>query len=889
MRAPIPFLRVNTLTLDLDNSTANLKKAIEVVELAVRSLSISTHLNQFLFSVGDASQMFSVGDASQEIAVQLSTPPLNYLARDERVKQAWALLLSLTVDDSHREDIILHAVKHVLAVANLQSDSRDIDTPPGTPGQSSTSGQSLASTVATNLPATPQKTTPTAPCTDTPAHANSALPYSQSGQTHDEVDPYLRTELRDTICKDVKGFHSFFPDITEDEWTCVMTCPPTCTCTWPQSGSTATTTSTSTIMPFPQRPTEVSVLSWFNSTINEHHLASLHHDRRYYNSPNRPLLDSISPANRQCDLYLAPLSPPASDPRSWQQVLVPGELKLSHTEDCTSGTIIGLASYAREVFGAQINRRFVHAFTICGSLFRCYLFDRAGVSISEPVNIYKNQKSYDLFVRIMCGYAAMTLEQLGFNVNYIDMNHRPFIFTKASPEPAYFQFNGRLFQFKELLFHRPVIVSRGTTCWLGKDMGTGELYVIKDSWRCTLRTPEAELLKIASDRNVWGISTPFKFGDVTLRDGTTVDSITNLRSQLSYASARRIAVATKKNDVIYILTNHISAPILHSSASSASSTPSSRRKRSHNNSDSTSALPSAKFQRLYRPPCKAPAKRQRKSPVKQNTPGEVTAGSISYTVDSIKPGAIFTELTHAVIISPTVGKPIAEFTSIQELLEAFCDAIICKQDTIYYSLLHPLRCLLTLVPGHNSLLEDGHILHRDISPNNILINKSAVSPKGFLIDLDLAKEIDMNPGPPFKGPRTQRRTGTFMFMAIEVLDGRTPHTWRHDLESFLYVLIWICTTQDGQLQLSKNWSAGKAQDTKYRQMTDMAMFEELLSNFAPNLCEQVDMPGVVKQMKEVLFPWKEDKMMGIEIGTLADRRGTYEAIVEILNKEIEKL
>jgi hypothetical protein len=44
------------------------------------------------------------------------------------------------------------------------------------------------------------------------------------------------------------------------------------------------------------------------------------------------------------------------------------------------------------------------------------------------------------------------------------------------------------------------------------------------------------------------------------------------------------------------------------------------------------------------------------------------------------------------------------------------------------------------------LLEDGQIRHRDV-PNNIIITDSATDggPRGRLIDLDLAKELDSVP------------------------------------------------------------------------------------------------------------------------------------------------
>jgi serine/threonine protein kinase len=81
----------------------------------------------------------------------------------------------------------------------------------------------------------------------------------------------------------------------------------------------------------------------------------------------------------------------------------------------------------------------------------------------------------------------------------------------------------------------------------------------------------------------------------------------------------------------------------------------------------------------------------------------------------------------------------------------------------------------------------GKILHRDISENNIIITDPhrADGFTGMLIDLDLAKQV----GSSRSGARHQ--TGTMEFMAIEVLRKAT-HTFRHDLESFFYVLFWIC-------------------------------------------------------------------------------------------------
>ena len=69
----------------------------------------------------------------------------------------------------------------------------------------------------------------------------------------------------------------------------------------------------------------------------------------------------------------------------------------------------------------------------------------------------------------------------------------------------------------------------------------------------------------------------------------------------------------------------------------------------------------------------------------------------------------------------------------------------------------------------------------------------------MLIDLDLAKELNSR----LSGAR--HRTGTMEFMAIQVLEGHT-HPYRHDLDSFFYVFLWIIiqhNPEGGEKQLPK--------------------------------------------------------------------------------------
>ncbi|KAF8447107.1 hypothetical protein BGX38DRAFT_1049093, partial [Terfezia claveryi] len=94
--------------------------------------------------------------------------------------------------------------------------------------------------------------------------------------------------------------------------------------------------------------------------------------------------------------------------------------------------------------------------------------------------------------------------------------------------------------------------------------------------------------------------------------------------------------------------------------------------------------------------------------------------------------------------------------------------------------------LLAGLIGHASLFFQGGILHRDISPNNIIVIDDSLPQltSGCLIDLDYAIEASAQPSGALD------RTGTYPFIAIQILLGQERHRYRHDLESFLYVLIW---------------------------------------------------------------------------------------------------
>lgn len=212
------------------------------------------------------------------------------------------------------------------------------------------------------------------------------------------------------------------------------------------------------------------------------------------------------------------------------------------------------------------------------------------------------------------------------------------------------------------------------------------------------------------------------------------------------------------------------------------------------------------------------------------------------------------------VISPA-GRTINRFQSIPELLKGLRDAI----------------------EAHRSLLTAGKILHRDISENNIILTDSeGAGVKGMLIDLDNARELDQRPS------GALHRTGTIEFMAIEVLMRAEIHTYRHDLEAFFYVLIWLCARQGWDFSNKKRpknsllvrWYTGKFDDivqTKLGNMTDKG-FPLIMKEFPP---EFNGVKSLCDKIKDILFG------RNIFIGTPEKPDSLYIPIIKAFDETLE--
>lgn len=212
------------------------------------------------------------------------------------------------------------------------------------------------------------------------------------------------------------------------------------------------------------------------------------------------------------------------------------------------------------------------------------------------------------------------------------------------------------------------------------------------------------------------------------------------------------------------------------------------------------------------------------------------------------------------------GRAIHEFDSPKELLLALRDAI----------------------RAHRSLYTKGKILHRDISENNIIITNPKIADgySGMLIDLDLAKELGSG------GTGARHQTGTMEFMAIEVLRN-IDHTYRHDLESFFYVLIWQCARNSWKRSnfrkdkpehsLLKEWYTGSFEKIANAKVGRMGAkgFEYLLSEFPP---EFEDVKSLCIELRRILFRIHQDDIL---TGTPVRPEVLYDPIIQAFDKAIE--
>ncbi len=466
-----------------------------------------------------------------------------------------------------------------------------------------------------------------------------------------------------------------------------------------------------------------------------------------------------------------------------------------------------------------------------------WVFDRSGPYGSGPFNIHDEPEK---FIQALICYTLINDDELDLDSFIEHDGDDNFITIQEDTTGKDIKIQ---LEQQPMVIHR-AIVCRGTTCYCSKDWKKE----VKLSWPSDLRPPEAKHLRRGRDRGVMGMATLFGHHDITsvaeMRHGLTFPPPHRFRSTLLSASTS-FSESQSQVTLSRSFGAFQSLGISQSSLGKRKSIDRGSReaKRSRSNSQTS------KLREEY----EANHHTQDEDPIKKN------ARSEGYK------NRIFSCL----VISPA-GRAIKEFRSVKELLTALRDA----------------------AKAHRSLFEKARILHRDISENNIIITdpKTTNGFTGMLIDLDLAI---------VNGERTGERhmTGTMEFMAIDVLRG-VEHTYRHDLESFFYVLLWMCARRawDREFQCSTrdrprrnilgSWYGSNAADVADAKRGHMHAdgFDDVLMEFAPAFdCTK----PLCRDLRNILFPLTEAGRL--DLRTQADSKTLYEPIIKAFEDAIAGL
>ncbi|KAL2044998.1 hypothetical protein N7G274_002773 [Stereocaulon virgatum] len=510
---------------------------------------------------------------------------------------------------------------------------------------------------------------------------------------------------------------------------------------------------------FPDPPDGDAVWKWL-SRFQDNHLSDS--PGVFYTTASTSDLTGAD-ARRQLDVFTKRRGIENTEKHNWKDVRIIGELKQSKWE--LKKILLQLARYMRDAFTAQPTRRFIHGFFLHNTTMELWVFDRSGPYSSGEFNIHEEP---DKFIQAITGYALMDDEELGLDT-FTEIHNEGRFITISTDATG----KEKRMQLDEAPFVKQrAVVCRGTTCFRNIDQSG----VVKFSWTSDKRPPEADHLRLAQEKGVEGIAKLTGYQRIT--------SISELRSGLTFPSPHQFRSGTASASTSFSQTQQSQSfgPIQNLSISRTSS----KRKRPGDEQGSQ----------------KKSRSNSQKSKLNQQFEATQQSGEPAVSLFEPDDGNYSNRVLGCLAIAPA-GKALSEFAQIPDPEKSVASAI--------KELLIALR---DAINAHRSLYLKGNILHRDISENNIIITgteKKDGNVAGMLIDLDLAKVA----GSGRSGARHQ--TGTMEFMAIEVLQG-IDHTYRHDLESFFYVLIWLCARRGWDLCKNpegrpaesrlRNWYAG---------------------------------------------------------------------------------
>ncbi|CAD6500923.1 BgTH12-06627 [Blumeria graminis f. sp. triticale] len=645
------------------------------------------------------------------------------------------------------------------------------------------------------------------------------------------------------------------------------------------------------------------------------------------------------PCFRQVDFFIKSRSLRRGTPHSWRDIQVLGEITKLPTS-AWMDKFLQLAVYMREVFTAQPLRKFVHGFLLLDTKLQLWVFDRSGPYSTGFIDIGENP---EVFVYVITAYMMMSDEELGIDTSVRHERGQTIItVTDANTQEPRI-----LILEAEPFFAQRAIASRGTACYRALD-GT---YVVKISWRAVDRLSEVNLLM--QTRDVGGVARQIGSRDDSkiseLRKGLKITSekagpsipaesnehcTSEKRKDRAEDSigddgdrrSKRVCVsdiarvAQENTAVISDQGNgnqtgsgkvapvkmgrhwtRISSgePVKYfvqtrkSGRSGKSESSKSGSKRSRNPDrpqEKHSAVPERDLKRFrisstaretvsgggtapistqVGPLTSAPG--DRTGDGAEATPTVVNDEDVDDTGTS-ELSIVYRNRQKIYIATKPHGRSIGEETTALELLQGIRDVIL----------------------AHISLFKEVRILHRDVSINNIILTDTAVNNGryGLLIDLDLAISLnDVN-----SEQNRQTMTGTMEYIALRILQANIyetgkgyKHTYRHDLESFFYVLVSACirfgwgNKKSGHTDILSKWYTGTVQNmylNKKEAVSHKYFKKCLLDHFSTRYdCVK----ALVTRLRIILF----HRSTGVDTSTNPFADEVYDLILKAFDNEIK--
>ncbi|VCU40003.1 Bgt-20360 [Blumeria graminis f. sp. tritici] len=643
---------------------------------------------------------------------------------------------------------------------------------------------------------------------------------------------------------------------------------------------------------------------------------------------------------RQVDYYITrrDLSTSSHD---WRDVLVIGELTKSPPDEFMK-KFLQLSALMRELFFAQPLRQFVHGLILFGKSLLLWVYDGSGPYCSSLIDIGQSSQT---LVYVMAAYMSMSDAELGLDPNIKYEAHQITVTLDVPGQEKTREF--RL--FPEPVAQPTTLVTRGTSCYRDLDGGC----IVKFSWRMCGDDSEAKLLELAKDvdgmvklvgsrdsvkisqlregliftqamvkdtrPNDKAMATPLEFTEGFMPDRKKSTSMTTKRkrrgevneagSEYGRSSKRarssagssvitESATGNRASASLNVITEEDVSRVLGDESTNIAKIfiggdrQSTGEKRKNVESDEVNG-------RIKRLQLSSNAENADKADngTTINNSGTSNLPEMEKVI-GISPfifGSDHLNVTHDII-----GPEFKVKVKVVEIRDRQSSAVAT---TPFGRPIHNVESPIELVIGlrdaikaHRSLLKDATILHRDISENNIILTGSDVGKdwRGFLIDLDLAVLLSDD-----KDQRkTQAMTGTMEFMALELLSGscektgsKVNHSYRHDLESFFYVLLW--------LSMSRGWDKGKEQNQDYlskwftgtakeifefkkAQMKKPNFEEGVLSKFSPKF---YGLRTLAKEFWRIIFLTNGTFFTG----SYKDNNALYNSTIAAFDKAIQRM